>query len=77
MVKTIPTAQGLEGIVKHIIPLYTHVILKVNSIVKIHPTSNETKNDEFQIRTGPRLELPILQMNKGVITDHADFSSMI
>ena len=51
-------------------------MFKVNSIVKIYPTSNETKNDEFQIKTGPRLELPVLRMDKGVIADHADFSSM-
>ena len=77
MAKTIPTAQGLEGIVKHIIPLYTHVMLKVKYIVKIHPTSNETKKDEFQIKTSSRLELPVLRMGKGVIIDHVDFSSMI
>ena len=77
IVKVYPTAQVLESIVKHIISLYTRVILKVNSIVKIHPTSNETKKDEFQIKTGPRLESPVLRMGKDVIIDHVDFSSMM
>ena len=56
-----PSAPVLEGIVKHIISLYTHVILKVNSIVNIHPTSNVTKMDEFQIKTDQRLKLPKLR----------------
>ena len=72
--KVFPTAEILEGIVKYIIPLYTHVIFKVNSIVKIHPTSQETKLDEFQIKTVPRLELPMLRMGKFVITDQVGFS---
>ena len=58
--KVFPTAEILEGIVKYIIPLYTHVIFKVNSIVKIHPTSQKNKLDEFQIKTASRLELPML-----------------
>ena len=51
-------------------------MFKVDNIVKIHPISNETKLDEFQIKTVPRLELPVLRIDKGVITDHVDFSSM-
>ena len=51
-------------------------MLKVNSIVKMHPISNETKLDEFQIKTVPRLKLPVLRMVKGVITNHVDVSSM-
>ena len=42
----------------------------------IHATTNVTKVDEFQIKTAPRLELPLLRMGKGVITDHIDFSLM-
>ena len=38
--------------------------------------SNETKLDKFQIKTVPRLELPVLRTGKGVITDHVDVSSM-
>ena len=69
-----PSAPVLEGIVKHIIPLYTHVMLKVHSIVKIHPTTNVTKKDEFQIKTDERLKLPHLRQGKVAITDHVDFS---
>ena len=72
--KVIPTAPVLEGIVKHIIPLYIHVMAKSDSIVTIHPTTNPTKDDEFQIKTAPRLDLPLLRIGKGVITDHIDFS---
>ena len=32
--KVFPSAPVLEGIVKHIIPLYTHIMLKVNIIVE-------------------------------------------
>ena len=71
--KVIPTAPVLEGIVKHIIPLYIHVMGKSDSIVTIHPTTNETKDDEFQIKTAPRADLPLLRIGKGVITDHIDF----
>ena len=74
--KFLPTAPVLEGIVKHIIPLYIHVMVKSNSIVTIHPTTNLTKEDEFQIKTAPRLDLPLLRIGKGVITDHIDFSLM-
>ena len=42
----------------------------------IHPTTNLTKDDEFQIKTAPRLDLPLLRIGKGVITDHIDFSFM-
>ena len=49
---------------------------KANSIVTIHSTYNVTKPDEFQIKTVPRLELPLLRIGKGVITDHIIFSSM-
>ena len=45
-----------------------------DSIVSIHATTNETKLDEFQIKTAPRLDLPLLRIGKGVITDHIDFS---
>ena len=51
-------------------------MFKVNSIVTTHATSNVTNLDEFQIKTVPRLELPLLRICKGVITDHVDFSSM-
>ena len=71
-----PTALVLEGIDKYIIPLYIHVMDKANSIVTIHSTSNVTKPDKFQIKTVPRLYLPLLRIGKGVITDHIDFSSM-
>ena len=37
---------------------------------------NVTNSDEFQIKTVPRLELPLLRIGKGVITDYVDFSSM-
>ena len=30
--------------------------------------------DEFQIKIVPRLELPVLRIGNGVITDHIDFS---
>ena len=69
-----PSAPVLEGIVKQIIPLYTHVMLKVHSIVKIHPTTNVTKKDEFQIKTDERLKLPHLRQGKVAITGHVDFS---
>ena len=49
---------------------------KTNSIVTIHPTTNSTKEDEFQIKTAPRLDLPLLRIDKGVITDHIDFLLM-
>ena len=45
--RVILSAPVLEGIVKHIIPLYIHVMNKANSIVTIHATSNVTKLDEF------------------------------
>ena len=48
-------------------------MFKVKSIVEIHPTSNETRGDEFQIKTVPKLELPVLRIGNGVITDHIDF----
>ena len=67
----------LQCIVKHIIPLYIHVMDKANSIVTIHATTNETKDDEFQIKTVLRLELPLLRIGKGRITDHIDFSLML
>ena len=57
-----PTAEFLEGIVKHIIPLYTNVMFKVKSIVNTHPTSNETRVDKFQIKTVSRLELSVLRI---------------
>jgi len=38
--KVFPTAEVLEGVIKHIIPLYTHVMFKVKIIVTIHPTYN-------------------------------------
>ena len=72
--KVFPTAEVLEGIIKHVIPLYNHVIFKVKSIVTIYPTSNVTRLDEFQIKTVPRLALPVLRIGKGVITDHVEFS---
>ena len=52
-------------------------MFKVKSIVKIHPTSNETRLDEFQMKTVPRLELPVLRIGNGVITDNLDFSLML
>ena len=69
-----PTAEVLEGVIKHIIPLYIHVMFKVNNIVTIHATSNVTRMNEFQIKTVKRLGLPLLRIGKGVITDHDDFS---
>ena len=72
--KVFPTAEVLEGIVKHIIPLYIHVMFKVNSIVTIHPTSNVSRLNEFQIKTVPRLELLLHRIGKSVITDHVNFS---
>ena len=74
--KVFPSALVLEGIVKQIISSYIHVMDTANSIVTIHATSNVTRPDEFQIKTVPRLELPLLRIGKGVITDHIDFSSM-
>ena len=47
---------------------------KANSIVIIHATYNVTSPDEFQIKIVPRLELPLLRIGKGVITDHIDVS---
>ena len=47
-----------------------------DSIVSIHATTNETKLDEFQIKTTPRLGSPLLLIGKGAITDHIDFLSM-
>ena len=44
-----PTAKVLEGIIKHIIPLYIHIMFKANKIVTIHATSNVNRMDEFQI----------------------------
>ena len=41
----------------------------------IHATYNVTRLYEFQIKTVPILELPLLRIGKGVITDHVDFSS--
>ena len=67
-----PSALVLECIVKHIIPLYIHVMDKANSFVIIHYTSNVTKPDDFQFNTIPRLELPLLR----IITVHINFSSM-
>ena len=40
----------------------------------IHPTSNVTRLDEFQIKTVQRLELHVLRIGTSVITDHVDFS---
>ena len=74
--KVLPTAPVLEGIVKHIIPLYIHVMAKSHTIVTTHPTTNLTMEDEFQIKTAPRLDLPLFRIGKGVITDHIDFSLM-
>ena len=48
-------------------------MFNVKIIVTIHPTSNETRLDEFQIKTVPRLELSVLRIEKGVITDYVDF----
>ena len=50
-------------------------MFKVNSIVTIHATYNVTRPDEFQIKTVPRLEFPLLRIGKGIITDHVDSSS--
>ena len=72
--KCFPTAEVLEDIVKHITPLYNHVMFKEKSIVELHPTSNKTRGDEFQIKTVPKLELPVLRIGNGIITDHIDFS---
>ena len=49
-------------------------MLKVKSIVEIHPTSNETRVDKFQIKRVPRLELPVLRIGNDAITHHMDFS---
>ena len=38
--KVFPLAEVLEGVIKHIIPLYTHVMFKVKSMMTIHPTYN-------------------------------------
>ena len=46
---------------------------KANSNVTIHATSNVARLDEFQIKTVPRLELPLLRICKGVITNHIFF----
>ena len=74
--KVLPTSPVLDGIIKHIIPLYIHVMDTADSIVTIHATTNPTKEDEFQIKIAPRLESPLLRIGKGVITDHIDFSLM-
>ena len=49
----------------------------INSIVKIHPTSNVTKKDEFQIKKDPILKLPKFQMGKFIIKEHVDVSLMM
>ena len=56
--------------------MYIHVMDTVDSIVSIHARTNETKLDEFQIKTFSILCLPLLWIGKGVITDHIDFSSV-
>ena len=42
--------------------------------MEFHPTSNETRLNEFQIKTVLRLELPVLRIGSSVITDRIDFS---
>ena len=70
--------QVLECIVKHMIPLYIHVMAKNKSCVKMLPsTYNITfyiHKDEFNIKTNDSLKLPLLQNGIGVIQNHVDFS---
>ena len=59
--------QVIEGIVKHIIPLYIHVMAKNKSCVKMLPSIKNKHEDEFNIKTNELVKLPIFQHGKGVI----------
>ena len=67
----------MEGIVKHIIPLYMHGMLKRPSIMTIHPSLNISTLDEFQIKTNKRLKFSLLQIAKGGTHNHINFSKYI
>ena len=70
--------QVLECIVKHILPLYIHVMAKNKSCETMLPSSSNitfnTHKDEFNIKTNKSLKLLLLQDEKGVIQSHVDFS---
>ena len=66
--------QVLECIVKHIIPLYIHVMAKNKSCVKMLPSIKNKHEDEFNIKTNELVKLPVIQNGKGVIQNHVDFS---
>ena len=66
--------QVIEGIVKHIIPLYIHVMAKNKSCVTMLPSIKNKHEDEFNIKTNELVKLPILQDRKGVIQNHVDLS---
>ena len=59
--------QVIEGIVKHIIPLYIHVMSKDKSCVIMLPSTKNKYEDEFNIKTNELVKLPILQGGKGMI----------
>ena len=75
--KVIPSTQVLEGIVKYIISFYNNLMLKRTSIVTIHPLTNKSVSDEFQIKTNKRLKFSLLQIAKGGTHNHINFSKYI
>ena len=70
--------QVLECIVKHILPLYIHVMAKNKSCVTMLPSASKITfnphKDEFNIKTNKSVKLSLLQHGKGVIQSHVDFS---
>ena len=66
--------QVLECFVKHILPLYIHVMAKHKACIKMPPSTINKHKDKFNIKTNESLKLPVLQIGKGVIQNHIDFS---
>ena len=52
-------------------------MLKRASVVSIHPSTNISKLDEFQIKTNKRSKLPRLQIGYDAIHNHINFSKFI
>ena len=72
------TTIFIEGIVKHIIPLYKYVVKKSSSTVSFHSSTNKLKEDnEFQIKTNSRIDLPLLQIASDAIQNNMDFSNFV
>ena len=64
--------------VRHIIPLYTYVMIKRSNTVSIHSSTNKSmEDDEFQIKIDSKINLPLLQIANGVIQNHIDFLNFV